>query len=309
MKHEFDTRDLEDYLASLDLEKGLASNSILAYRRDITQFIALTSDCSSASVTKRLSLFLSQLEARHVRPASVSRKISAVRGYLAFVARHHGGKEKFPPAVRSPRIGRYHPGALGVDAINRMLGVCEDTPTGLRDRALIEVLYGAGLRISEALSLTTSSIDPVVGFLTVRGKGDKQRLVPLGGALSRAVRTYCDTGRTSLSKEGAQTALFLNNRGGALSRIGAFRIVRGLAQKAGIVASVSPHLLRHSFATHLLEGGADLRVTQELLGHSDISTTQRYTHPDREHLRATVREFHPLEKPDVAPARSGHKGK
>ncbi|MFQ5606395.1 MAG: tyrosine recombinase [Candidatus Zixiibacteriota bacterium] len=287
---------INEFLSHLDLEKGLSTNTLAAYRRDLLGFVRhCRGELAGASVGD-INRFLSALENEGARPATVGRKLSSVRGLFAYLKERGKGGRNFLTSLRAPRLVSYHPGSFTVTQIQTMLAQIEpNTPLGQRDRALLETLYGAGLRVSEAVSLTVSGFMPEAGFLVVRGKGNKERLSPIGSRMRESVQRYLERGRPALVKERNCERLFVNNRGGSLSRVSVFRIVRRNALKAGISGDVSPHGLRHSFATHLLEGGADLRVVQELLGHSDISSTQIYTHPDREYLRSVVRSFHPLE--------------
>lgn len=289
---------LSEYLSHLDLERGLSENTVAAYRRDLSAFIAICSVPVARAGARDVQSFLKDLESRGARPATVARKISALRMFQSYLQEKGLGGKQFPAEIRPPRLVSYRPGALSALQIEAMFsGPDTTTASGQRDHALLECLYSAGLRVSEALSLTTSSYLPEAGFLTIRGKGGKERLAPVGSQMKHSLERYLQEGRAKLIKKSTTESMFLNMRGGALSRISAFRLVRRYALEAGITSYTSPHSLRHSFATHLLEGGADLRVIQELLGHSDISTTQVYTHPDRDFLRSTVRAFHPLESP------------
>ncbi len=296
---------IAEFLSHLDLERGLSPHTLSAYRRDLISFSnERRGKLASASVGD-VNRFLSSLEIAGSRPATVARKLSSVRRFFAYLKEQGKGGAEFPTSLRSPKLVSYRPGSISVEKIESMLAAIDvSLPLGMRDLALVETLYGAGLRVSEAVSLAASSYMPEAGFMVVRGKGNKERLTPIGSRMRQSLERYLETGRPALVKgkksENLCDKLFVNNRGGALSRISVFRIVRRYAASAGLGDDVSPHSLRHSFATHLLDGGADLRVVQELLGHSDISTTQIYTHPDREFLRSTVREFHPLERA-VAP--------
>ena len=292
---------ISEFLSHLDLERGLSPHTLSAYRRDLLSFLKeRRGDLAGASVGD-VNRFLSSMDSAGSRPATVARKLSSVRRFFAYLKEQGKGGSAFPTSLRSPKLASYRPGSISVERIESMLSVIDlSVPLGLRDRALLETLYGAGLRVSEAVSLSAVSYMPEAGFLVVRGKGNKERLTPIGSRMRESLERYLEAGRPALVKgkksEALCDKLFVNNRGGALSRISVFRIVRRYAASAGLGAEISPHSLRHSFATHLLDGGADLRVVQELLGHSDISTTQIYTHPDREFLRSTVREFHPLER-------------
>lgn len=298
-RSERDKALIAEYLSHLDLERGLSPHTLSAYRRDLFSFTReCRGDLAGASASE-VNRFLSSMENAGSRPATVARKLSSVRRFFAYLKEQGKGGAAFPASLRSPKLVSYRPGSISVEKLASLLAAIDDSfPLGMRDRALLETLYGAGLRVSEALSLSVSSYMPEAGFLVVRGKGNKERLTPIGSRMRQSLERYLGGGRPSLvkgkSNETLCDRLFVNNRGGALSRISVFRIVRRYA--AGLGIEISPHSLRHSFATHLLEGGADLRVVQELLGHSDISTTQIYTHPDREYLRSIVREFHPLER-------------
>ncbi|MBN4076623.1 tyrosine-type recombinase/integrase [Gemmatimonas aurantiaca] len=204
--------------------------------------------------------------------------------------------DKAPSEIRAPKLVSYHPGSLTVHQIERIFELPDETTAlGQRDSALLETLYGAGLRVSEAVGLRLSEYMPEAGFLRIRGKGQKERLTPIGTSMRKKIEAYLADGREKILKDRVSEFVFLNARGGGLSRISAFRTVRRYAGLAGVKTEISPHSFRHSFATHLLDGGADLRVVQELLGHSDITTTQIYTHPDREYLKSAIRAFHPLE--------------
>ena len=291
------TPEVEEYLSYLDLERGLSQNTVSAYRRDLQDFITTCRQPVAKSDTSDVNRFLSALERRGSRPATVARKISTVRSFAAFLRERSLGGQNLPENIRTPSLVKYHPGALTVLQVTKILELPDSrTSLGQRDSALLETLYGAGLRVSETVTLHVSHYLPEAGFMTVIGKGNKERIAPIGTRMRDALERYLREGREKLLKNAAQEALFVNARGGELSRISAFRIVRKYASLAGVSADISPHSFRHSFATHLLEGGADLRVVQELLGHSSITTTQMYTHPDREFLRSTVRAFHPLER-------------
>ncbi len=290
---------VEEYLSFLDLERGLSANTLAAYRRDLQDFIGSCRGSVTKSDARDVNKFLSALDKRGARPATVARKISAVRSFAAYMKERSLGGQELPQEIRTPSLVKYHPGALSVEQITRILDLPDTkTPLGQRDSALLETLYGAGLRVSEAVNLTVSNFMPEAGFIVVRGKGNKERIAPVGNRMREALELYISDGREKLIKNQTQGALFVNARAGALSRISAFRLVKRYAAEAGISSNISPHSFRHSFATHLLDGGADLRVVQELLGHSSITTTQIYTHPDKEFLRSTVRAFHPLEQKD-----------
>lgn len=289
---------LEEFLSHIDLERGLSSHTVNAYRRDLLEFARQSGGkLSGASISVgSVNKYLKSLDLAGRRPATVARKISTLRAFISFLGERGYLPADSPTDIRAPKLVSYHPGSLTVNQIENILGLPdESTALGQRDAALLETLYGAGLRVSEAVTLTLAGYMPEAGFLRVQGKGQKERLTPIGSRMREKIESYLADGREKILKDKFSDYVFLNSRAGALSRVSAFRLVRRYAQLAGVTSDISPHSFRHSFATHLLEGGADLRVVQELLGHSDISTTQVYTHPDRDYLRSAVRAFHPLE--------------
>ncbi|GAB2672711.1 site-specific tyrosine recombinase XerD [Thalassiella azotivora] len=309
-------RAVRGYLEHVAVERGLSANTLGAYRRDLgryTGFLAARGVDDADGVRERdVTDFLAALTTGDDgRPAltasSAARTVVAVRGLHRFLALE--GTTRTDPAqhVRPPTTPKRLPKAIGVDAVTRLLEAASvgDTPAALRDRALLEVLYGSGARISEAVGLDVDDVlgaqpaDPSlqdVPVATVRllGKGGKERLVPLGSYAVTALEAYLVRGRPALAAAGRGTpAVFLNTRGGRLSRQSAWSVLRAAAERAGLGANVSPHTLRHSFATHLLEGGADVRVVQELLGHASVTTTQVYTLVTADTLREVYAAAHP----------------
>jgi integrase/recombinase XerD len=289
---------VDDYLQVLHLERGLSQNTISAYSDDLTDFLKLSSAKSTVDITSRtVSRYLTSLTSSGKKPASVARKLSSVRRFLAWLV--ESGKLTVNPmqGVSSPKLSRYHPHYLSVREIESIFKLIDTKAReGLRDKMIFELLYGCGLRISELLSLKHADLELASGFIRVTGKGGKQRLVPFGDLARDAITSYRDYQETALAGKGKLPSLVLvNNRGVKMSRVGLWKIVRKWVTKAGIKKAVSPHTFRHSFATHMLEGGADLRVVQEMLGHADISTTQIYTHVDREYLVDEHRRYHPRE--------------
>jgi integrase/recombinase XerD len=290
------------YLDHLRAERGLADNSIAAYRRDLTVYaeylVSIGIGDPRAIDPEQLATFVAWLRARpsaNGRPyaaSSVARIVVAVRGFHRFLAREGLTDADAAADLSTPRGARPLPKALSVDAIDRLLAApVGDDALALRDRAMLELLYGAGLRISELVGLDVDDIDRVDELVLVRGKGDRERLVPYGGCASQALDAWLVRGRPSLVRSGP--AAFVNARGGRLSRQGAWKLLREHAARVGLGASVSPHTLRHSFATHLLDGGADVRAVQELLGHASVTTTQIYTMVSRDALREVYRRAHP----------------
>jgi integrase/recombinase XerD len=297
---------LERFVDYLVVERGLSPNTVGAYRRDLARYAGYLrargrADAGDATGDD-VSGFVAALSAsRHgpdpgvaYRPSSVARALAAVRSFHRFLVHEHEVDEDPATAVVRPKVPRTLPRALSVEEVQRIL----DSPAGqtevvLRDRAMLETLYGAGLRISELVGLDVDDLDLEEGSVRVVGKGDRERLVPLGRYARRALEAYLSGGRPALASRSSRGALFLNTRGGRLTRQGCAKLLRGHVRRAGIDRRVSPHSLRHSFATHLLEGGADVRVVQELLGHASVATTQIYTLVTQQHLRDVYFTAHP----------------
>jgi integrase/recombinase XerD len=287
---------MDDFLGSLQVERGAALNTLAAYRRDLAGFERFLTregrDLAAVGVGD-LSRYLAGLRRRGLGSRSVARHLSAVRGLYRFLL--DSGRIRRDPTehLDSPRPARRLPRTLSqADAAALVEAPDTARADGLRDRALLELLYGSGLRASEALGLRIEDVNFAAGYVTVTGKGDRQRLVPAGSQALGWIRTYLTTIRPRMVRRGCP-ALFLNRAGGKLSRQALWDIVRRAARRAGVRARVSPHTLRHSFASHLLERGADLRSVQAMLGHADISTTQIYTHLPSSVVHAMYRQFHP----------------
>ncbi|MCE5254000.1 MAG: tyrosine recombinase XerD [Actinomycetia bacterium] len=286
---------LSAHLRALRLEKGLSERTVESYGRDLTQFAAFLADRGATLVTASADDVRDFLAGGTWKPATRARKTAAIRSFYrrAVLA---GMMDTDPTrSLAGPRLESGLPRTLTVGEVERLLAGPKTGPRGLRDRALLETLYGAGLRASEVLALRLQDIDLDVGFVRTIGKGDKERVVPLGRKAVEALRAYNERGRPFLGRPGALKApeLFLNDRGRRLSRQGLHSIIKTYARQAGLPDDVSAHTLRHSFATHLLEGGADLRAVQEMLGHADLSTTQIYTHVTTAHLQKIYRDAHP----------------
>jgi integrase/recombinase XerD len=299
------TRAVRTYLDHLGVERGLAANTLSSYRRDLRRYaaflaaegIAELDDVAEATV----SAFLVRLregdgDHQPLSSTSAARTLVAVRGFHKFAVADGLARNDPAAAVKPPAPAKRLPKALplaDVEAILEAAGA-PGTPLALRDRALLEVLYGTGARISEAVGLDLDDLDPVDATVLLRGKGAKERLVPIGSYALDAVEAYLTRARPDLVTAGKGTpALFLNSRGGRLSRQSAWAVLAKAADRAGVTAAVSPHTLRHSFATHLLDGGADVRVVQELLGHASVTTTQVYTLVTVDNLREVFATAHP----------------
>jgi integrase/recombinase XerD len=293
---------LLDFLAYLEFERGLSRNTLEAYRSDLLQFgewLARTGHDPLALGHTELSAFADEVATGRAdkpaaAPATLQRKIACLRSFYRHL-RRMAVIEGDPTAhLRAPKQSRKLPQVLSRDEVAELLRQPRGTePAALRDRALLETMYACGLRASEAIGLEVGDLDLEAGILRARGKGSKERLVPVGSAASRALTAYLQRGRARLVGERWESRLFVNQRGGGLTRQGLYKIVQRHAGTAGLASKMSPHTLRHSFATHLLAGGCDLRSLQEMLGHADIATTQLYTHLSAERLRDVYFDAHP----------------
>ncbi|MEW5701714.1 MAG: site-specific tyrosine recombinase XerD [Candidatus Zixiibacteriota bacterium] len=293
-------RWIGQYLDHLVLVTGRATNTLLGYRRDLARYAAFCADQGIGDPRQVDSRLVGEFLGRQTRaglsPASVARALSAVKSFHRFLLQNEICPQNPARAIRTPRLPRQLPDVLSVRQMQTLLlAPPMDDPLGVRDRAILAVLYGCGLRVSEAATLGLSDVDFPSRFLRVRGKGDRERLVPFGDVVARALTTYLRGARRDDLVDDDPGFVFLNRRGQGLSRMGLWRIVRKAALRAGVADRVSPHTFRHSFATHLVEAGADLRAVQMMLGHRSVSTTQVYTHLDRGHLRRVHQRFHPLE--------------
>jgi len=284
----------------LKLERSLAGNSIEAYVRDITKlrefFEIKNLEVSPLKVSQaNLVDFIEFLNELGMSPYTQARMLSGVKGFFKFLLYEQLIDKDPSELLESPKIGRKLPDTLEFHEIEALLAEIDlSTDGGTRNRAMLETLYSSGLRVTELIELRISNIYVEEGFIRVIGKGSKERLVPIGREALKYIRLYKDHVRVHLDiKKGHEDFLFLNMRGSHISRISVFTIIKDLALKAGIKKSISPHTFRHSFATHLIEGGADLRAVQEMLGHESITTTEIYTHLDRDYLKQIINEFHP----------------
>lgn len=293
----FRFEQFQDYLT---FERGLSDHTLSAYRRDLARWAAFVEAHGAgdpgAVTPSHLRDWVFHLKDAGMAPTSIRRAQSAVRTYFAFLLAE--GSLTVDPTERleSPRLGRKLPDFLTREEAERLLDAPDpDAPLYWRDRAILELLYATGMRVSELTELPLTALDLDEGFLTVFGKGSKERLVPVGAPALRALGRYLRDVRPAVDRGKGQGKgrVFLNGRGGPLSRVAVWALVKESARRSGIRRKVSPHTLRHTFATHLLEGGADLAAVQELLGHADIATTQIYTHVDREYLRDVHRRYHP----------------
>jgi len=289
---------LEGFRDFLALEAGHSPHTVDNYLRDLRRLVEFAAgrgiDGPTGLTRPLLREFVFALKDLGLSAATIRRHVSAVRTYFAFLLGEGVVREDPSDRLEGPRIGRSLPDTLTVPEVEAILAAPSiDDRLGWRDRALLELGYGAGLRVSELCGLGLTDLVLTESLVRVVGKGSKERVVPIGRGVHNAVSVYLHTVRPELDRGGSRQRVFLNHRGAPLSRVGAWGIVKRAAARAGIGKAVTPHTLRHSFATHLLEGGADLRAVQEMLGHADLSTTQIYTHVDREYLRSVHRQFHP----------------
>ncbi len=300
------TFDIRSYIRFIQLEKSLAQNSVEAYERDIQRYAGFLTAHGvprfDAVDEEHISSFINALRTAGLSPKSIARNISAVKGLHKFLVGEK--RTTFDPTqnIDLPKKGKHLPDVLDTAEIDRILAAADPANETAgkfvwRDRAILETLYATGMRVSELTGLTNGSVMEDQQLVRVFGKGSKERLIPIGEFALRWIGEYRRRLRPQLARaERSNDALFLNARGGPLSRVSVWQIVSDYTRRAGIKKEIHPHTFRHSFATHLLEGGADLRSVQEMLGHADISTTQIYTHIDREHLKQQHREFHPRER-------------
>lgn len=291
------------YKAWLQLEKSLSDNSVEAYLRDIeklTQFLQDQPPLKSPDKIdlKDLQHFIKWIAELGMTASSQARIISGIRSFYKYCLTENITTKDPTLLLEAPKLKRSLPDVLTYQEIEQIIAQIDlSKPQGGRNKAILETLYGCGLRVSELVNLKISQIYSEVGFIRVIGKGDKERLVPIGSTAIKYIDIYKKQIRVHVApRPGQEDILFLNNRGSQLSRVMIFLMLKNLVKKAGIKKNISPHSLRHSFATHLVEGGADLRAVQEMLGHASITTTEIYTHLDREFLRKTLENFHPAFK-------------
>jgi integrase/recombinase XerD len=292
---------MDRYLHHLAVEKGLSRNTLEAYARDLQGFAARVRKSGIASVgaitAEHTRDYFQALRSKGLSPRSTARMLSALRGFHKFLLRERAARENPLRRLRSPKVVPPLPAVLSAGEVEDLLRQPDpQKPPGLRDRAMLEVMYAAGLRVSELIGLSLNDVNLEVGYLRARGKGSKERIVPLGRAACRALKDYLEGSRRLAPFRSSDPALFPGRGGKGMTRQGFWKILKGYARAAGIQKPISPHTIRHSFATHLLEHGADLRSVQSMLGHADIATTQVYTHVSRDRLKRAHQKFHPRER-------------
>jgi len=289
---------VEPFVNYLSLERGLSANTVTAYRRDLlafTEHLARRRLTDVGAVQRAdVMQYLMQLKGQGLKPTSLARKLVAIKVWFRFLANERLVPQDPTSVLETPRTWKTLPDVLSVEEVSRLLAQPNPRqPRGIRDRAILELLYATGMRVSELAHLTVQDVHLDLGFLRCIGKGSRERIVPVGKTASKAVRTYLERVRPALARGRPAPTVFLNRGGTRLSRQTIWRLLRRYAADARLSKRVTPHTLRHSFATHLLERGADLRVVQELLGHVSIVTTQIYTHVDRGRLKKIHQQFHP----------------
>ena len=293
--------ELKRYLNFLKLEKGLSELSTESYEHDLRRYLNfLYNDQKIGRLdgveTRHIEGYLDMLTNMDLAVSTISRNISSIRGFHSFAVVEKLTESNPAELIELPQKARTLPAVLTADEVNTILQTPDrTTPAGIRDAAIMETLYATGMRVSELVNLELNHLYFEIGFVQVRGKGNKERLVPMGNVARKALEDYMEKARPEWVKDPnkAQNRVFLNQNGGPISRMSIWNIVNKAAERAGIEKNIYPHIFRHSFATHLLEGGADLRAVQEMLGHSSILTTEIYTHVDRSLLHQVHREFHP----------------
>lgn len=291
---------IKEYKNYLLLERGLSGNSIEAYVHDaekLREFLTIKEITASPVETtnRHIRDFLQYLGELGLTATSQARMLSGIKGFFKYLFVENLIAADPTELVETPRLSRKLPDTLSVQEIDLLLAAIDhSTPEGTRNRAMLEMLYGSGLRVSELIGLTLPNVYAELGFLRITGKGNKERLVPTGSEALKYLNIYLQEIRGHvMPQKDHENFVFLNSRGKAVSRVWVFLVIKDLAQKAGIQKNISPHTFRHSFATHLIEGGADLRAVQEMLGHESITTTEIYTHLDRDYLRQVMHDFHP----------------
>ncbi len=298
---------IKGFKAFLRLEKALSTHSIDAYERDVDKLVAFLElhsiEAAPKEVTQtHLEGFLEWINGLGLSVRSQARILSGIKTFYKYLQIEQVLEKAPTELLEGPKLGRYIPEVLAFEEIQAMLATIDlSTSHGLRNRAMLEILYASGLRVSELTSLRLTNIYWQEGFLKIIGKGDKERLVPIGEEALKHLRFYIEGVRRHINtiKPKARHLVFLNRNGGSLSRVSVFTMVKKCAQEASITKNVSPHTFRHSFATHLIEGGADLRAVQDMLGHESILTTEIYTHLDTDFLRETILQFHPRSKKKI----------
>ncbi|MFH1479563.1 MAG: site-specific tyrosine recombinase XerD [Candidatus Omnitrophota bacterium] len=289
---------VEEFLSYLSVERGLSNNTLSSYKMDLLKFLGFLKAKKIASIDslsrKDITSFMLSEKERGLSSNSISRELACLKSFFKFLLRESRIKEDITSVIESPKLWKKLPSVLSVGEVERILKApnIKDIQ-GARDKAAIELMYATGMRVSELINLKMNDLNMEVGFCKCLGKGSKERIVPFGKKAKEAVNVYLDFSRPRLLKKKITNSLFLTRLGRSMSRQTFWKLIKKYASEAGIEKHITPHSLRHSFATHILERGADLRVVQEMLGHSDISTTQIYTHVNKDRLKSIHHKFHP----------------
>lgn len=293
------TDHVQDFIHYMIVERGLSKNTVDSYRRDLSQYVLFMENVENIKEINSIQRaniigYLLHLKETGKAPTTIARNIASIRSFHQFLLREKACDSDPSVHIETPKAERKLPKVLSMGEVEALLDTpAANEPFGIRDKAMLELLYATGIRVSELVNLDLSDVHLSMGFLRCLGKGSKERIIPLGKMAAEAIQRYLETGRGALSKGKSSNALFLNHHGNRLSRQGFWKILKQLAKKANIEKELTPHTLRHSFATHLLENGADLRAVQEMLGHADISTTQIYTHVSKTRLKDIYTAYHP----------------
>lgn len=291
-------KHIDEFINYLAVERGLADNTLLAYRRDLTKYALFLKgrrvDHGGQVLRAHVTDFMFSQKNQGILATSICRCLSAIKMFHRFLVREGLAPEDPTNLVDTPKLWKRVPETMTTGEIEAMINATQGSGWQvIRDKAILELFYASGMRVSELVNLNVESINFDIGYVRCIGKGRKERIIPVGKRAREAVQRYCETSRKRLAKEKSSSILFLSRLGRKISRQGIWKLIKSYARKAKIQKEIKPHTLRHSFATHLLEHGADLRSVQEMLGHSDISTTQIYTHVDRERLKSVHKQFHP----------------
>ncbi|RJX23649.1 MAG: site-specific tyrosine recombinase XerD [Dethiobacter sp.] len=291
-------RILKDFIYYLSVERGLADNTLDSYRRDLNKYLQFLKknnvDTLNGTSRKTISQYLLEQREKGLAPSTLTRNLASIRSFYNFLLKEQLIQENYAAELESPRTEKKLPRVLSFKDMELLLEQPETREViGMRDKAMLELLYATGIRVSELVSLSLNNVNIKMGFLRCEGKGNKERMIPLGSVAIRSLQEYLQHARLKLLKQKDEKALFINQHGKRLTRQGFWKILKKYALKAGFSTEITPHTLRHSFATHLLENGADLRSVQEMLGHADISTTQIYTQITRRKIKEIYDQTHP----------------
>lgn len=290
--------ELQDFLHYVQVERGLSENTLSSYRRDLHQYLQYTEKTCELTHVNQISRvhimqYMHHLNDSGRSSSTLARTLSSIRAFHQFLVRERLAEQDASLHIETPKKERKLPKILSNAEVESLLSIQPNNPLSTRNKAMLEMIYATGLRVTELVSLKVSDLHLTMGFVRCVGKGSKERIIPLGRMAQESIETYLQTSRPELVSGKRTEALFVNHHGNPLSRQGFWKILKAVAEEVGVQKEITPHTLRHSFATHLLENGADLRAVQEMLGHSDISTTQIYTHVTKARLKDIYRSYHP----------------